>query len=244
MSNYFKDFPKVLYKFGSNEQPVYFQKLSKYADVVDTLKDKVSAYIEYEIRDFDRPDTLAYRLYGKSEYEWTFFLMNDRLKETGWPMTQTDLYNYAVNDAFTGYVATLDVSTIDSVAQYAGILTQGSTIELTGGSTGTIEKADLLNKQVYIVSDSDLTQSAIDMVVDGTTTVALTQIVNEYNAVHHYINDSDEWLDAFTSGAGKLPVTNLEHLVNENDLSKRIRIIKKQNIESVVSEFKRMLASY
>ena len=242
MSNYFKDFPKVLYKFGSNEQPVYFQKISKYVDVVDTLKDRVSAYIEYEIRDFDRPDTLSYRLYGKSEYEWTFFLMNDRLRETGWPMPLQDLYDYAVNDAYTGYVATLDVSTMDSAALYAGLFTEGASFTLVGGSTGVVERADLENKQVYLTSDSDITAGPTVILV-GTTNVVLSNVVNEYNGVHHYINDSDEWLDAFSTDTTKVPVTNLEHIVNENEKSKKIRIIKKDNIESVVSEFKRLIAS-
>lgn len=241
MSNYFKDFPKVLYKFGSNEAPVYFQKLSKYVDVVDSLKDKVATYIEYEIRDFDRPDTLSYRLYGKSEYDWTFFLLNDRLREMGWPMTQQDLYNYATQDAYIGYVAKLDVTTIDSAASYAGLFTSGSSVQLNDGSVATIEKADLENAQLYLLSDSDLTSK--DTLTVNSTDVPITGVVYEYNAVHHYINDSDVWLDHFSADTTKVPVTNLDHLVNENDLTKRIRLIKKQNIESVVSEFNRLLAS-
>lgn len=240
MSNYFKDFPKVFYKFGSGEQPVYFQKLSKYADVVDTLKDRISTYVEYEIRDFDRPDNLSNRLYGKPEYDWTFFLMNDRLRETGWPMPLQDLYDYAVQDAYTGYVAQVDVSTFDSAASLVSLFTTGTSVTI-GGKSATVEKHDLDNAQVYLTADSDITQS-ISLTV-GSTTVSLTNTVYEYNAVHHYINDSDEWVDYFSTEVVKVPITNLDHLVNENDKSKRIRLIKKENIESIVSEFKRLIAS-
>lgn len=240
MSNYFKDFPKVFYKFGSNEQPVYFQKLTKYSDIVDTIKDKIGAYIEYEILDFDRPDTLSYKLYGKSEYDWTFFLMNDRLRETGWPMPLQHLYDFAVNDAYTGYVAQLNISTLDSASTLASVFTAGKSV-IVNGINATVERRDLENKQVYLLADSDITVST-SLTIDSQT-ISLTNVVNEYNAVHHYINDSDEWIDAFSTDTTKVPVTNLEHLVNENDLSKKIRIIKKQNIESAVSEFKRLVAS-
>ena len=66
MSKYFENFPKVFYLFGEEESPVLFQQLTRYVDLIDILRDTTGAYIEYEIRDGDRPDTLAHRLYGKS----------------------------------------------------------------------------------------------------------------------------------------------------------------------------------
>lgn len=240
MSNYFANFPKVLYKFGSNEQPVYFQKISKYVDIVDSLKDKVSAYIEYEIRDFERPDTLAHRLYGNSEYDWTFFVMNDRLREMGWPMTLQEVYDYSVNKAHTNYVIQLDVSTFDSAAEFAPIMTAGKQITL-GGKQATIERQDLDNAQVYVACDSDVTQST-SMYVDSQFYM-IKNTIYEYNAVHHYTNDSDQWVDYFSAEPFKTEVSNLDHLVQQNDETKRIRVIKKESIESVVSEFKRLIAS-
>lgn len=243
MSNYFENFPKILYKFGSNEAPVYFQKLSKYVDVVDTLKDRVSAYLEYEIRDYERPDTLAYRLYGKSEYEWTFFLMNDRLRECGWPLPTQDIYDFAVNEAYTGYVARIDAADLGEVAQYAGVIVKDAEVTLTGGSKATVKNVDYENAQVYLIADSDITTSATINMSVNSTDVTVSGIVKEYNADHHYENEDGDWIDYFSTDPTKFPVTNLEHLVNENDLTKRIRVIKKDSIESIVSEFKRLTAS-
>ena len=112
MSVYFKNFPRVAYRFGEEDQPVSYQKLSKYVDVIDTLKENISTYIEYEIRDYDRPDTLSHRLYGTDEYEWTFFLMNERLRETGWPLSVNDLYDAAQKDFFKNYTAKLDLTAV------------------------------------------------------------------------------------------------------------------------------------
>jgi len=110
MSNYFENFPRQLYKFGDAEDPVYFQKLAKYVDLVDRVADDASTYIEYEILDFDRPDTLAHKLYGTSEYEWTFFSMNARLRESGWPMTLQGIGDYAIKKAYPNYVCQLGIS--------------------------------------------------------------------------------------------------------------------------------------
>ena len=38
-----------------------------------------------------------------------------------------------------------------------------------------------------------------------------------------------------------IPTTNLEYLVDQNDESKRIRIIRKQDIQTVVAEYKRLM---
>ena len=39
---YFNEFPKVQYKFGNEIDPVIFQDISIYADVVDQIKDSIS----------------------------------------------------------------------------------------------------------------------------------------------------------------------------------------------------------
>jgi len=245
MSNYFKNFPRVLYNFGSGEKAVSFQKLSLNVDIIDSIKDNVAAYIEYEIRDFERPDTLAHRLYGKSEYEWTFFLMNDHLKEQGWPMSLQDLYEYATTEAHSGYVATLGLNSFDSAASLVSTVTLNASVTLNNGSMATISRVDLDNDQVYLTSDSDLSSlvGSSNTLTIGSSSVSANNIIYEYDAVHHYVDDSDQWVDLFGTSVTKTPVSNLEHLSDENDLLKKIRIIKKQNIESIVSEFNRAITS-
>ena len=40
--SYFRKFPKNLYRFGNNEQPVAFSNLTSYVDIVDRLKDNIA----------------------------------------------------------------------------------------------------------------------------------------------------------------------------------------------------------
>jgi hypothetical protein len=250
MSNYFKNFPKVAYRFGNEDQPVSYQKLSKYVDVIDTLQESISAYIEYEIRDFDRPDTLSHRFYGTSEYEWTFFLMNDRLRESGWPLAAQDLYDAAQNDFYKNYTCKLDISTADSAALFANLYSVGQSV-LVGDKEGKVVHKDLDLGEIVVSSDTDLTTSMAISYIDSdvipeqplTVHAPLTNTVYEYEGTHHYENDSGEWVNIFfdDNTLGTIPKTNLEHLIDQNDQSKRIRIIRKQDIQTVVAEYKRLM---
>jgi len=246
MSNYFQNFPKVLYLFGDEEEPVLFQQLTKYVDLVDTLRDNTGAYIEYEIRDGDRPDTLSYRLYGKSEYDWTFFLMNERLRETGWPKSLSQLYSYAQSTFFPNYTAKLAITEADSATarSLADKYPVGQAV-LVQGSDGVVVRKNLDLGEITISSDSDITGKTALSYADGTNLIALSATVYEYQGTHHYEGDSDQWLDFFYDRTGvvpvKLPITNLEYLVAENDLSRKIRVLKKEYVEKVVGEFKRLI---
>lgn len=243
MSNYFENFPKVLYLFGNESEPVLFQQLTKYVDLIDVLKDTTGSYIEYEIRDGDRPDTLSYRLYGKSEYDWTFFLMNERLREQGWPKTLQQLYSYAQTTMFPNYTAKLSITESDSaeVRNLADKYPVGQAV-LVQGSDGVVVRKNLDLGEITISSDSDLTGKTAITYDDGTNLLALGATVYEYQGTHHYENDSGEWLDFFYDlTPSKIPITNLDFLIKENDAAKKIRVIKKQYIEKVVGDFKRLL---
>jgi hypothetical protein len=85
-TKYFKDIGVVNYRFGDNESSVLFNNLTQYIDVIDGLKDNISFYNKYTIVSGDRPDTLSYKLYGTTDYYWTFFLLNDHIRLSGWPV--------------------------------------------------------------------------------------------------------------------------------------------------------------
>ena len=276
MSKYFSSFPNVQYLFGNEEQPVSYQKLSKYVDTIDVFRESISTYVEYEIRDFERPDTLAYALYGKPEYEWTFFLMNERLREVGWPMATYELNLAAKNRYFKNYIAKLDVSTAEELAAYADIynvgqsvtfdipsqpllletnqelLTQGDLPILTEGNTASDTIGTVLKKDLDVGEISNQVNSGFDPTgsnglayADGSNVIFLSNTVYEYEGTHHYENADGEWVNVFLDPdevkLNAIPVTNLEYLTSQNDEARKIRIIKKENIEAIVGEFKRLM---
>ena len=226
MSNYFENFPRNLYRFGDGEDPVYFQRLSKYVDLIDQVRDDVGGYLEYEILEGDRPDTLAHRLYGKGEYEWTFFSMNERLRETGWPMKLQDVYDYAQTKAYKNYTCNINLEVDSASLALYGDSASGQQMLLSGAIANPITPLN----QTYLSYG------------DGTSNVlSLTSSKYEYEGTHHFVDSAGDEIDYFYSNAaGKIPVTNLEYLIAQNQESRKIRVIKKQFIDKIVGEHKRL----
>ena len=245
MSNYFERFPKVFYFFGNEKTPVQFQKLSKYVDIIDQFRDTSGTYLDYEIRDNERPDALSYRLYGKSEYDWTFFIMNERLRETGWPISMQEIYTGYAEEMFPNYTAILTITTGDSALSLADKYPVGQNVLLIGTKgikPGTVVSKNLEVGEITISADSDVTTATLLCYDDSANPLTLVNTVYEYNGTHHYINDSDEWVDYyFSPTVGKTPITNIEHFINENDESRKIRILKKEVIDSLVGRVKYFL---
>ena len=92
MSSYFNNFPKVDYRFGDQSTTNVFQHLGTYVDVIDQVKDYSVYYQTFNIRNGERPEQLSYSLYRDTDYYWTFYLLNDHIRESGWPIRDADVY--------------------------------------------------------------------------------------------------------------------------------------------------------
>ena len=88
---YFKPFRKIRYDFGDEKSGNLMQDLTQYVDLIDQVKGNVSFYEDYTIPTGERPDTLSFKLYGTTDYYWTFFLLNDSMRESGWPINNEDI---------------------------------------------------------------------------------------------------------------------------------------------------------
>ena len=64
---YFQDFGNLLYRFGDEKDTVVFQNISKYADVIDQVKDDISFLNYHTIQEGFRPDQLSIQLYFLSD---------------------------------------------------------------------------------------------------------------------------------------------------------------------------------
>lgn len=240
MSSYFKNFRKVLYLFGDEISPVAIQDLSRYSKVIDDFADQISTYIEYEIKDFERPDSLSHQLYGTSEYDWTFYLMNDKLREQGWPLALQDVYKNAETKIYRDWTCQLDISTADSAAEYADLYPAGSEVFL-GSKRLLVKSKNLQVGEITVTSptyapDSDF--SGITVLQTTSLQTPLKGTVREMFGTHHYENDSGDRVDLYFDDGAKTAKTNLDVLIQRNDELKKIRIIKQNNISSIVGAFK------
>lgn len=85
--SFFSQFPRVNYDIANDGIKTELTNMFRYVDVRDPLIDNVATYTFYEINDGERPDVVSNRLYGTPDYYWTFFAINDFLKDglNAWP---------------------------------------------------------------------------------------------------------------------------------------------------------------
>lgn len=96
--SYFRNFPTIEYRFGTESFPTKYQNLGVYLDLVDQAKDDASFYTYYNLANGDRPDVISQKLYNTTDYHWTFFLLNDNIRIQGWPLAYNDLVAKAKKD--------------------------------------------------------------------------------------------------------------------------------------------------
>lgn len=85
--SFFKTFGVTSYDFSGSNNRALMTAFTKHIGVVNT--DDVVNYTKYTVLDGERPEQVSYKLYGDPKYHWTFFLLNDSLKDGlhGWPLS-------------------------------------------------------------------------------------------------------------------------------------------------------------
>tara|TARA_R100001377_G_scaffold53975_1_gene31767 strand:- start:560 stop:1318 length:759 start_codon:yes stop_codon:yes gene_type:complete len=250
MSQFFANFPLVGYNFGNETQPALFQNISAYIKIIDDISDDIAFYTTVHIQDYDRPDSFSFKLYGTTEFYWTFYFLNDDVRESGWPLPQQDLLPKAKVD--------YPHQTVITTANISKTFLPGHTV--TGsisGSTGTVVKRYLDLGQIIIDSPNNFNVGenitpSINGVSQTADFIVVTSNVEQFNSVHHYENGSKEYVDiglvpsgvgsgAFPSLSGKTPITYFDRILAKNDSLREIKVLKPNIAVQVKSEFDKLL---
>ena len=93
--SYFYNFRPTLYRFGDETSLSVTTNLTQYVDAIDQIKSRDLLVTDYTIPANERPDQTSFRLYGTTDYYWTFFIMNDHIREGGWPLTLFEVHSAA-----------------------------------------------------------------------------------------------------------------------------------------------------
>lgn len=174
-TQYFKSFGKVRYNFGDEVSGSITTDITQYVDIVDHLKANTAFYQDFTIPSGERPDTLSFKLYGTTEYYWTFFLLNDDIRESGWPIANEDVALNAARSYPHRMITSSDDLATEPYDFKVGALIQGA----ESGTIGTIIKRNLSMGQLVVdtVSASYTVSRDYDADVNenGITVLTLTQ---------------------------------------------------------------------
>ena len=242
--NYFKNFEFAEYRFGNNTDIDLAQNLTQYVDLIDQIKNNISFTEKYNILSGDRPDVVSFKLYGTMNYYWTFYLMNDHLKLSGWPLNNDEILDQ-VKSKYPNRVLT-------TTSEIGALFPVGQVIEGQSSSAiGEIVKRNLDLGQLFVKLTQGTkftageTISYVDTSATGspTRTLSITGETEQYNAVHHYEdNEVQVDIDPFSGpGVSLTPITYRDRLESRNDALKEIVVIRPDQITTIVSEFQRFV---
>ena len=104
---YFDFLPNIAYPNYEGGSVIAKNILSR-AKVLDSVREAQSAALEYIVEDGEKPETLAYRVYGRSDYHWLILLFNEiHDPYFGWVMSLDELSRH-VDATYTGKALFID----------------------------------------------------------------------------------------------------------------------------------------
>ena len=261
-TTFFTNFENVPYSFGDNETPVFTKKLSQYVSVLDQVRNTETLIEKYTVVAGDRPDTISFKLYGTVDYYWTFFLMNEHIRESGWSVPSYDLLAESkIRYPHRTVTTNQDISTDNGSYELfpVGVTVTG----VTSSTTGTIirkipDMGQIIIKPTVAGTEFLPTEELKFTSVDGEKKVRLVKESAQYDSVHHYEDADGVYQDltptfSFTSDSPPLPtdwitpnvnwtaVTYRDRLEKKNLELQQIVVVKPSAISGFVSEFKTLM---
>ena len=103
---YFNPFPKINYDCLGTGFTEEIQDITTRVIVRKWMQDRGSWFSKINIQDGDRPEMVAYKLYGNSSFHWVLLIFNEIINSYyGWPLSRQDFDNF-VNNKYTDPYAT------------------------------------------------------------------------------------------------------------------------------------------
>lgn len=100
MGNYLDNFPKVLYDINKNNVTNYEAVTNIFfrMHIIKEVLDNTAAYYVYNVKDYDKPETLADNIYRNPEAHWIILYANDMVDpQYDWPLNDDNFNNYIIN---------------------------------------------------------------------------------------------------------------------------------------------------
>ena len=240
---YFDNFDITTYRFGNEQQPAFVQNLGIYVDVIDKIKDQITFYADYFIFDGERPDQVSYKVYGETNAYFTFFLLNDHIREQGWPLAQRSLDKKVKVD--------YPNRTLTTKASLTGLFLPGQIITgQSSGAIGVVIRRRLELGQIIVKPTNSSTFLSTELITSNQlTTGALQQATLsssafEYLGVRHYVDGDLNQVDVDPSldpPGTYTPVLFSEYYKEQNDKLRQIKIVNPSAINGVMSAFNKAL---
>ena len=93
---YFSEFPKIDYNItGVNGNVKEITDIWRRVKVRSKIADNVSLYDQYDVPEGDSPETIAFKIYGSTDYFWVICLLNNVVNRYhDWPLDEFNFQQF------------------------------------------------------------------------------------------------------------------------------------------------------
>jgi hypothetical protein len=228
---YFKSFPYTYYSLDDASTVQVVTNITTRVVLSDEVKNNLSLYDEYDIKDGETPELVADKFYGNPEQHWLILHYNEIIDPRfDWPLDTNNL-NRQVASKYAN---------VNAVHHYE---------DANGNYT---------NGNVYLISSSDFSEFNVNDVLTNNTNTGtgyITQKISSSNVrvtvttggfisgdrIKNTSNTSSSANITSTVVLSGTPVTNYEYEDTVNESKRRIKILKTSYVDAVVNDFKKKL---
>ena len=171
---YFEKFPQIDYRFPDLETKV--TDIFRYSQPIKEDLDSVLAFKQYQIVDGERPDIVSLKLYNTPDFFWTFFIINDNLREGwhNWPLSFLEkedyierYMNFTIVNTRPGYTLDTDGLIQSSRNNLALSMNVGQHVKgLISKATGIVRGIITENQQLVIELTGDTDFVANELIIE------------------------------------------------------------------------------
>ena len=98
--SYFEKFPLYQYDLEDTQNQVLITDILRRVNLKSNVKANTLVFDQYNVKDGEQPDTVAFKYYGDSELHWLVVTVNNITSRYDWPLDQIALSQY-VNDKYS-----------------------------------------------------------------------------------------------------------------------------------------------
>jgi hypothetical protein len=240
---YFTNFKTIEYDINGDGIFDDITNLSAIAKISDNLIGNATFYDLVNINDGERPEQLSYRLYGSTNYYWTFLMINKNINNiwNDWPKSSSQLKEYCEHKY--EYIAAITKDNMYYTNSVTGITSAkfeiGAMVTASSGAIGIIKEIHRNNKYLVIEVTSGEFNPAGETIYTPTNaddSINCTSIVSNAYAPKFYL-DISTGVPTAPRSTGTYAYTNyqFENMLNDKNMS--IKVIKPDLISDIISEF-------
>jgi len=98
--SYFRHFPLYQYDIQDTQQQTLITDIVRRVNLKSNVKANTLVFDEYNVKDGEQPDIVAFKYYGDPELHWIIVTVNNITSRYDWPLDQVALSQY-VNDKYS-----------------------------------------------------------------------------------------------------------------------------------------------